>query len=394
MIVIADDITGAAEMAGIATEQGWQVRLVCGTGGLNGCDAIATYETCGTKADRVTVVATDTRSMTEEEAVAETRHIATQLMLLSTQCPGSQGRRLFKKTDSALRGHVTAEITALMQATGMQRAVYLPANPSKGRTIRGGTYYIDGAPISHTDFSFDPEFPATTSVLRERFPNAEAQNILMPDAESEYDIRHVVVQYDDGHTLFAGAADLFGILLSSTQRQACHNRQPSSLPLKDDVGRLLIVCGSTQSRPKDIDIPVAPMPRCVYDGDSDLRSWDTKAYVKGSSIVLTIPHHHHTGKNVALANSEREKVKATAMYLRHATAEKVKELVDIHRPDHLIIEGGATAWAILQALGWTDFTIEAQLAPGVVQMRTTSGTLVTLKPGSYPWGKEQFIVHR
>ena len=52
----------------------------------------------------------------------------------------------------------------------------------------------------------------------------------------------------------------------------------------------------------------------------------------------------------------------------------------------LIIEGGATAWATLQALGWTEFTITAQLAPGIVQMSATNGTLVTLKPGSYPWG--------
>jgi uncharacterized protein YgbK (DUF1537 family) len=67
-------------------------------------------------------------------------------------------------------------------------------------------------------------------------------------------------------------------------------------------------------------------------------------------------------------------------------AHKAKELVAAHCPEHLIIEGGATAWATLQVLGWTEFTITAQIAPGVVQMRATNGTLVTLKPGSYPWG--------
>ena len=71
---------------------------------------------------------------------------------------------------------------------------------------------------------------------------------------------------------------------------------------------------------------------------------------------------------------------------QYMMAEKARQLVAEHRPDHLIIEGGATAWATLQALGWTDFAITAQLAPGVVQMSATNGTLVTLKPGSYPWG--------
>ena len=40
-----------------------------------------------------------------------------------------------------MRGHVVAELRALMEATGYRRAVYLPANPSKGRIIRGGEYY-------------------------------------------------------------------------------------------------------------------------------------------------------------------------------------------------------------------------------------------------------------
>ena len=68
-------------------------------------------------------------------------------------------------------------------------------------------------------------------------------------------------------------------------------------------------------------------------------------------------------------------------------AEMARRLVSRHHPDSLIIEGGATAWATLNALGWHEFQIERQVAPGVVQMRSvTSGTLVTLKPGSYPWG--------
>ena len=52
----------------------------------------------------------------------------------------------------------------------------------------------------------------------------------------------------------------------------------------------------------------------------------------------------------------------------------------------LVIEGGATAWSTLQALGWTQFRIVGEVAPGVVQMLADGGTIVTLKPGSYPWG--------
>ena len=115
------------------------------------------------------------------------------------------------------------------------------------------------------------------------------------------------------------------------------------------------------------------MPREIYDGNEDLSLWDTNAYSKVHSLILTMPFTHRTGKEAAV-------------HLRTMMARKALQLIDQHRPTHLIIEGGATAWATLQALGWTQFEIVAQIAPGVVQMSATNGTLVTLKPGSYPWG--------
>ena len=377
MIVIADDITGAAEMAGIAFAYGKNVRLVCG-GVAGGCGT-ATYGT--------TVIATDTRSMSEAEAVAETQRI--------TSAISHQLSAIFKKTDSALRGHVVAELSALMEATKCQRAVFLPANPSKGRIIRRGTYYIKevsrerlkvrDVPIHETAFSYDPEFPAKTSILRERFPDAEAKGIIMPDAESEEDIQKVIAKYNDGKTLFAGAADLFSAILGHSRetRNTRDSRETRDTSVSN-CPSTLILCGSTQSKPLDLGIPIAPMPREIYDGSNDLSLWNTSAYQEKHSLILTMPYTHRTGKEAAV-------------HLRTMMAQKAKELVTeyllptLDREGsgeglHLIIEGGATAWATLQTLGWTQFEIVAQIAPGIVQMSATNGTLVTLKPGSYPWG--------
>ena len=369
MIVIADDITGAAEIAGIAFARGAEVRLVCGS--VCGVGN-TTYST-----DITTVIATDTRSMSEVEATAETKRIS------ATFGSPKSKEVIFKKTDSALRGHVVAELTTLMEATGYERAVYLPANPSKGRIIRNGIYYINDVPIHETDFSFDPEFPARTSVLRERFPNAEAHHIIMPNAENEEDIRNAIAEYDDGKTIFAGAADLFnamigmgcGRLKESIAKHPIPIIQAKNNSLFESVAlQSLILCGSTQSKPLELGIPVAPMPQEIYDGSNDLSLWDTTAYEQEQhSLILTVPHTHRTGKEVAV-------------HLRTVMAKITKQLVTKHCPKHLIIEGGATAWATLQTLDWTEFTITAQLAPGVVQMRATNGIFVTLKPGSYPWG--------
>lgn len=381
MIVIADDITGAAEMAGIAFSQGQQVRLVCG--GVAGGFGTARYGT--------TVIATDTRSMSEAEAVAETHRI--------TSAISHHLSAIFKKTDSALRGHVVAELTALMEATGYQRAIYLPANPSKGRVIKSGTYYINNVPIHETAFSYDPEFPAKTSVLRERFPDAESKGIIMPDAENEEDIQKIIAKYNDGKTLFAGAADLFSAVLDhgdgSDDPIFTENGITQNHPYNHNSSSTLILCGSTQSKPLDLGIPIAPMPREIYDGSNDLSLWDTSADQEKHSLILTMPYTHRTGKEAAV-------------HLRTMMAQKAKELITeyllptLDREGsgeglHLIIEGGATAWATLQALGWTQFEITAQIAPGVVQMSATIAchtstseskkhVIVTLKPGSYPWG--------
>ncbi len=381
MIVIADDITGAAEIAGIAFACGAEVRLVCGS--VYGCDT-ATYST-----DVTTVIVTDTRSMSEAEAATETKRISAAFV-------SPEGKKvIFKKTDSALRGHVIAELTALMEVTGYERAVYLPANPSKGRIIRNGIYYIKEVrgekqevrevPLNETDFSFDPEFPARTSVLKERFPDAESKGIIMPDAETEEDIHNVISTYNDGKTIFAGAADLFSGMIGMGCGRLKESIAKHPIPIIPTHNSMLILCGSTQSKPLGLGIPIAPMPQEIYDGGDDLNLWDTTAYEQERhSLILTIPHTHRTGKEVAV-------------HLRTMMAEMTKQLVTRHCPDHLVIEGGATAWATLQALGWTEFTITAQLAPGVVQMRVTNachtqtfrsenGVFVTLKPGSYPWG--------
>ena len=365
IVVVADDITGAAEIAGIAKRHGLSVSMMV-------FDKVVEADLhIRPSIAQCFVVATDTRSMTAAEAAAETRRIASQFPNFSCSqflIFSFSHSLIFKKTDSALRGHVVAELTVLMEITGYHRAVYLPANPSKGRIIRNGVYYIDGKPIHETDFSYDPEFPATTSVLRKRFPDAEAHHLLMPDAENMEDIQRVVAEYNDGHTLFAGAADLFKTLTGD----GCHPSPITPITQQPAPTTLLILCGSTQSKPLGLDIPVSPMPLQIYDGADDLSLWDTDAYTDSHSMILTIPHRHRTGH-------------AAAVHLRTVMARMAARLVSQHCPDELIIEGGATAWATLQALGWTDFTITQEIAPGVVRMHAAEATYVTLKPGSYPW---------
>jgi len=55
----------------------------------------------------------------------------------------------FKKIDSTLRGHVGAEIVALLEATGAPSAVTCPAFPSEGRVVLDRVLWVDGAATAH-----------------------------------------------------------------------------------------------------------------------------------------------------------------------------------------------------------------------------------------------------
>lgn len=351
--VIADDITGAAEMAGIARHFGLRVELVMDVPDSADCDVL--------------VVATDTRSMPEAEAANESRRVAEALRMTD----GVDA--IFKKTDSALRGHVVAELEAILAATDYKRALYLPANPSKGRTIRQGVYYIGDRQLHETDFSFDPEFPAVSSRLEDRFPDAAVKNISFADAATEEDIELAVGQADDGMTVLAGAADLFSAFLRHTLGCSPVEEQPCIPDLSD----CLIICGSTQSKPVDCGAVTMWMPREVYDGDSNAASkWIKElgdSFIDNKAMILAVSHHHRTGREVAV-------------YLRGLMADVVASLVGIRSPKELIIEGGATAYSILRRLSSRSFSVTDQLAPGVVRMRAADGTHITMKPGSYPWG--------
>src|SRR3954454_19384753 len=119
--VIADDLTGAAELGAVGKRLGLKAEIVCNN-------------EPGSTADLV-CVDTDSRSCTASEAA---KRAAAGAKLL--QAAGA--RWIYKKVDSVLRGNVTAEVEAVMQQLGLNRALVLPADPSLGRIIRDGQYFV------------------------------------------------------------------------------------------------------------------------------------------------------------------------------------------------------------------------------------------------------------
>jgi D-threonate/D-erythronate kinase len=73
------------------------------------------------------------------------------------------GRRIFKKIDSTMRGHIGAEIEAVLNVTGIRKAVVCPAVIEAGRTVQDGQLRVDDVPLHESAFAGDPFWPASTS---------------------------------------------------------------------------------------------------------------------------------------------------------------------------------------------------------------------------------------
>ncbi len=399
IIVIADDLTGAAEIAGIGHSYGLTTSLL-----VNVTDNLPVSD--------LIVIAADTRAMSEHDAVAETHRICqavkqglpklsearyasmTPLKRAQSLAKQDEVMHIFKKTDSALRGHVHLELRALIEESRYEQVMYMPANPSMGRTIRGGRYFVNGTPIDQTDFSRDPEFPATTANVAAAIDVMPGSRLRICDAEDAQDVRRVVKMALSNRipTLLAGAADLFCAFLEELGRKPARAK---AFPGLNEKGAALIVCGSTQSidlssQPyvRRHNMASIPMPREVFDAVTSLNITPKEATDKWmgrlkqsqivggktASFILTLPYPSSNTREGALA-------------LRMVTGDMTQRIAQATPLAELIIEGGATAYSAIKALGWSRFQISNVIGPGIVRMQCldSQSTYLTIKPGSYEW---------
>lgn len=368
IIVIADDITGAAEIAGIALKHGLDTVLTTKL-------SIPPIE------PEVLVFATDTRSGSEAKADKTMRMLAGVIAEIGSR------PIIFKKTDSVLRGHIITELSALMSALRFENSLLLPQNPSKGRIVRNGTYFINGVELDKTDFNRDPEFPAHSASVKKLLRDKadilglntpmERGKIFIADSDNAEEIR-IQLNKSNDKSLLAGGADLFTVLLQHKFGKKSSVQNRANIPVPD---RAIIICGSTQSKKiteepfiKEIGAHEEIMPYSVFNG-APYEQWTEQlstTYKEHKSLIVSIGEKENGGKECAIR-------------LRNIMAVAVHKLVNEEQPELIIIEGGATAYAILSSIGWNSFKLKNEYAPGIVSM-TYGKTEIILKPGSYPWG--------
>ncbi|MEY4488403.1 MAG: hypothetical protein RIQ79_911 [Verrucomicrobiota bacterium] len=353
-IVLADDLTGAAEVAALAHEAGLLAVVV------------TRIPRAPVEAD-VLVIDTDTRLLSPARAARRVRTRAARLRTLPHA-------GVFKKIDSVLRGPVLAELTACADALGLRRSLLIAGNPALGRTIHDRRCYVAGQPIDQTAFARDPHHPARSAAVLDLLHAAGRADVVCRAPGDTLPLTGVIVGEHrsyadtvqwlpavDDHTLPAGGANFFHAWLASRITP-----RPRPIAAEAPFGPTLLLHGTTAT--------LAASGSLLFNGlrpPSAPRVALALRQHKAAAVAATPLTLHDPAAPAQIANGFAE----LALALRDAPAFR-----------HLLIAGGATAATVLRALGWHRLTVVHVWGPGVVSLQPANSAItVTLKPGSYPW---------
>ena len=374
VVVIADDLTGAAELATAAANLGHRSE-------------VQTRFDPATNAD-VTALDTNTRSL-PPTAAAEIVSAATREILRANP------DWIYKKTDSVLRGNVLAEIEAIMRAVDFSNALLISANPSKGRVIREGIYYIDNIPLAKTAFAADPWHPrrssdvmellaATSSISIAQLRHETFAGITIPDIEDIAAVRQHAANLST-QVLPAGGVDFFSALTEARVGRKAFDADPEASEVRKPV---LFVCGShaawqqgRHAKCRNGNVPVILMPRALFSSADNQAIEDWSREIEQALF----------GAGCAMAaigsmnDADRESQPST---LTDRFIEAIALLLHRRPPATICVEGGATAAALFGQMQWTRLqALPAPQLPGVsiLQPPKPHAPQALIKPGSYPW---------
>ena len=148
---IADDFTGASDLAALLSRSGVEVRLRLGVP-AGPANETAAFE----------IIALKSRTCPIEEAVAES------LAALAWLKQAGAKRFFFKYCstfDSTHEGNIGPVAEALMKALETKQTIYCPAFPENGRTIFMGNLFVGQQPLAESPMKDHPLTPMRDSNL-------------------------------------------------------------------------------------------------------------------------------------------------------------------------------------------------------------------------------------
>jgi len=401
--VIADDFTGATDVASMLVRAGLRTVLVIGVpeGPVPQADAL--------------VVALKSRTVPAPDAVAES---LTALRWLQ----GAGARQFYFKYcstfDSTPAGNIGPVAEALMAALQAPFTIACPAFPENGRTVFRGHLFVGDGLLSDSGMRQHPLTPMTDSnlvrvlqaqsqsrvglvrhdvvaagpdAIRERFAalQAEGVSLAVVDALGNADLFHIAAACIDLPLITAGSGVAFGLPAAyAAQGWAVANTQADRLDAM--AGSAAVLSGS-----------------CSVASNAQVAHWkqagrpahaiDVRALAQGRPVVEAalawaaaqpgpvLIHATADAEAVAAVQAELGAAHAGGL-VEHALAQIAVGLVNRaeRAVQTLVVAGGETSGAVVQALGVQQLRVGPSIDPGVPWTQADGRALwLALKSGNF-----------
>lgn len=403
---IADDLTGATDLALSLSREGMRTTQVVGVPG---------GAVMAENADAV-VVSLKSRTIPAAEAVAQSLASARALL-------AAGARQLFFKYcstfDSTDEGNIGPVTEALLDLLGARMTIACPAFPANGRTVYQGHLFVGPALLSDSPMKDHPLTPmrdanlvrvlarqtrlpvglvprqtvaAGAEAVRRSFAGAEG--MLVVDALDEGDLRVIGAAASDMPLVTGGSGAAIG-LPANFRAKGLLSEARSPDAFTPPPGRTVVLAGSCSvATRRQIEAARVGGFRAMQVDPVDL----AQGAVDADGIVRFIEQGE--GPALVYSSAEPARVHDAQKALGKARSGKLVEdvLADVARRlaardfTRFIVAGGETSGAIVEALEVETMRIGVEIDPGVpwMQARADGRDLaLALKSGNF--GSDDFF---
>lgn len=400
---IADDSTGASDLASTLAREGMRVVQVIGV----------PDEHTDTGDAQAVIVALKSRTAPVREAVEQS--------LAAYSWLAGQGARqvIFKYCstfDSTDEGNIGPVADALRTAAGSEFALVCPAFPENGRTIYQGHLFVHNQLLENSPMRDHPLTPMRNSnlvemmdaqskdrsgliahqtvqsggsAIRDRITELQAQGCAygIIDAISVADLRNIGAAIGDHKLVTGGSGIATGLPQNFRDDGLLGGHQEASLP--NIAGRDLVLAGSCSTATRgQIETVKDIWPTRKIDIDQIAEGWDVVGelaqWASQQDSNLPVLIYGSADPAEVAANQEKYGVVEAGEMVERVLGGLAAQL-RANGFNRIISAGGETSGAIVSALGIKALKICQEIAPGVpwTESLGTNPTALTLKSGNF-----------
>lgn len=381
LLLIADDFTGSLDTGTQFATRGIPTRICLKPDEKT----LSLLNKENDDTSEVLVINSESRHFPDEEAYA----LIKKIMEVARTAGVSM---IYKKTDSALRGCVAAEIAAVADV-GLGPIAFVPAYPDTNRVTRGGIHYIDGIPVAESVFGQDPFNPVRESYIPTLLKPFNKELILIPkghtnqclklkdtkavcifDAETQDDIRQICeyLKKSGMFTAFAGCAGLANEMADIWDfRRERTNRLKSTQHLFILSGSLNPITLQQIEKAEKDGIKRITLNEMQLLNKDYLNSEEGKSFIKELVNVLhcekTLIVDTWSGDQISLKNMEKQELEQKRAKISTRLGEILSAIMDLSIDEKTImVIGGDTLYQFIKQLKVSSLKPITLLEPGVV----------------------------